>query len=203
MRDILFPARPLELRLAYTGPRGSGKTTNLDIIRQAIDRLELASVTGTSISSIGKAPIDFLYFEAQRGTRTRLGFRLSTLPQIEDYFHLWKMMLKSCHGLVIVLDSQMEKIEENQSCIGRVMDYLSLWDLPLHEFPCVLQYNKSDLPGALPRELLDEKLNPFGKVSFPACARNREGVLLTFMAIVEELLPSMESASSHRERSGG
>lgn len=189
--------------LAYGGPRGSGKTTNLDVIRQAICRGELSSLVSTSISSIGKAPIDFLYFEVERRGREKLGFRIMTLPQIEDYFHLWKMILKTCHGLVIVVDSQMERMEENQSCMRRIIDSLNLWGTPAHEFPFILQYNKTDLPGALPREVLDEKLNLFGKVSFASSATHREGILRTFMAISQELLPSREMADNSVERSGG
>lgn len=195
MKEPSAGKRPLEIVLSYAGPRGSGKTTSLEVLREAIGRGELVGVVGTSIASIGNAPIDFLYFEVERNGRPKLGFRITTLPQIEDYFHLWKMVLRGSHGIVIVVDSQMEMMDENQSCIRRIVDSLSLWKKPLREFPLLLQYNKSDLPGALPRDVLDEKLNLFGKSSLTSSAVNREGVLPAFISIAQEIMPRTEEAA--------
>jgi GTPase SAR1 family protein len=195
LRESSAGNRPLEIVLSYAGPRGSGKTTSLDVLRQAIGRGELAGVVGTSIASIGKAPIDFLYFEVERMGRAKLGFRITSLPQIEDYFHLWKMILRGSHGVVMVADSQMEKMEENQSCMRRIVDSLNLWRKPVQEFPLILQYNKSDLPGALPKEVLDEKLNLFGKTSLTSSAVNREGILPAFISITQEIMPRREESA--------
>ena len=54
--------------------------------------------------------------------------------------------------------------------------------------PLVLQYNKQDLPDLLPRRELDAALNPWKRPTFPAVAAPGEGVLETFLAVVQEML---------------
>jgi hypothetical protein len=47
----------------------------------------------------------------------------------------------------------------------------------------VLQYNKRDLPNALPVAVLDKYLNPFNWPRFEACAASGPGVFDTLKGI--------------------
>ncbi|MFQ6103498.1 MAG: ADP-ribosylation factor-like protein [Candidatus Glassbacteria bacterium] len=194
----------MELRIAYGGPRGSGKTANLYYLQSAISGGDLAAYVTTSISSVGKAPIDFLYFDIERKDGDRLHFRITALPQMEDYLHLWKMILRDCHGIVIVIDSQMERMEENQSCLRKITDILSSWKIAPEEFPILLQYNKCDLPYALSGEELAKRLNLFGRSGVEASAARGTGVLNTFMKISKLVLMKKQmEKNSHGKLEGG
>ncbi len=184
----------MELRLAYGGPRGSGKTTNLVGIQNAISGADLSDYVSMSISSIGKSPIDFLYFELEQKGLEKYTFRIVTLPHYDDYFHLWKMILSDCHGVVVVFDSRAEKMEENLAYLRMVIDSLSSMNITPEDFPIFFQYNKTDLPDALPGQELEERLNLFGRWSHHATALNGEGILRTFMAIAHSLLPGVAFA---------
>lgn len=189
----------MELRLAYGGPRGSGKTTNLRFIETAISHGDLSSVVRTSVSSIGKSPIDFLSFELESSVSEKVCFRITGLPPPDDYRYLWKMILNDCDGIVMVLDSQLESLEENRSSLCSLLDVLSAWRRDVELMPVVLQFNKSDLPGALPAEVLDRRINTIRKESLVASAVQGEGVLETFMTISNLLLKSSSIADSTTE----
>jgi hypothetical protein len=57
--------------------------------------------------------------------------------------------------------------------------------------PLVLQYNKQDLEALLPRSELDRTLNFWGRKAFPAVAARGEGVMPTFVAVVQEMLAAI------------
>ena len=188
-------------KLAYAGPPGCGKTTNLLALREVIGRQELSGIVSSSVSSIGTAPIDFLGFEVSRPGSRRIVFRITTLPRIEDYRSLWRMVLYDSHGVVVVMDSRIDMIEENRICLRRITESMARREKEnvMHALPIVLQYNKSDLPGAVPKELLDRRLNHMGAASIRACAQRGEGVLSTFVEIGRRV---MEASGRGRRKTG-
>ncbi len=193
----------MEFRLAYCGPRGSGKTTNLRFIETAISHGDLSSIISASVSSIGKSPIDFLSFTLVSGVSEPIHFKLTSLPSVEDYQHLWKMILHDSHGIVMVLDSQLECIEESRASLWTLMDALTAWKRNVESTQVVLQFNKSDLPGALPLEVLDRRVNFFRKDSLRASAIQGEGVLETFMTVSNHLIETGTAAGKPIEWPGG
>jgi GTPase SAR1 family protein len=193
----------VEFRLAYCGPRGSGKTTNLRFIETAISHGDLTSIIRTCTSSIGKAPIDFLSFTLESRDAEPIDFRITSLPQFEDYRHLWKMILHDSHGVVVVLDSRLESVEENRSSLWSLMDAITSWKRKVESVPVVLQFNKSDLPGALPLDVLDRRVNFLRKDSLRASAIQGDGVLETFMTVSNLLITAGAEAGKQIEWLGG
>jgi signal recognition particle receptor subunit beta len=69
-----------------------------------------------------------------------------------------------------VADSQEPVLDANLDALGQPQgEPRGQRDRP-GEIPTVLQYNKRDLPNALPVEILNEKLNPRGLPFFEAVA---------------------------------
>jgi len=192
--------RIVELRIVYAGPPGSGKTTNLEFIRSVVSGPDLSDIVKQCVSSIGKSPVDFLFFEIERKGAGRLGFRIYSLPQFEDHPFLWKMILEGCHGIIVVIDSQLEKLEENQTCLSKIINFLSTTRATRSRYPVFFQYNKRDLPGALLARDLDDKLGLYAERSTKASAVRGKGVLVTLMEMSERLLEDTDAAVDRKEK---
>ena len=66
--------------------------------------------------------------------------------------------------------------------------------------PLVFQYNKQDLATLIPRPELDLSLNPWGRKVFPAVAARGDGVMETFMAVVQEMLSAIAVKYNLKEK---
>jgi signal recognition particle receptor subunit beta len=62
----------------------------------------------------------------------------------------------------------------------------------LHKTPCVIQYNKRDLPNAAPLAEIQRVLNPSEMPEFEACATTGEGVFETLKAVARLVLRDLK-----------
>jgi hypothetical protein len=92
------------------------------------------------------------------------------------------MVLKSADCVVFVADSQEPMLDANRDALKNLRENLEANEIDPDEIPVVLQYNKRDLPNALPVDVLNEKLNPKGAPYFEAIAMKGEGVEATLKA---------------------
>jgi signal recognition particle receptor subunit beta len=76
-----------------------------------------------------------------------------------------KLILKGVDGIVFVADSQMDRMEANQESMQNLYDNMSEYGYDITRMPFVIQYNKRDLPNALPLDELQASLNPGWEVN--------------------------------------
>ena len=114
---------------------------------------------------------DFLPIELGtiRGMKTRI--QLYTVPGQVFYNATRRMVLKGADCVVFVCDSQEPMLDANIESFENLRQNLEANEIDPDEIPMVLQYNKRDLPNALPIEILNERLNPRG----PALLRGGGG----------------------------
>jgi signal recognition particle receptor subunit beta len=62
-----------------------------------------------------------------------------------------------------VADSDPDKLEANIENFQDMVENLREYGLDLDKVPLIIQYNKRDLPNAIPFEVLEESLNPEGR----------------------------------------
>jgi signal recognition particle receptor subunit beta len=78
-------------------------------------------------------------------------------------------------------------MRENIASLQELAENIKKQNKNFREFPMVLQYNKRDVPGALPLETMDQYLNPpqlkMGWQRYEAEAMNGRGVFDTLKAI--------------------
>jgi len=96
--------------------------------------------------------------------------------------------LNGADGVVFVADSQRNKLEENVRSLQELARNITRQGKRFAEFPVVLQYNKRDLPNALPVAVLDRYLRyrtSDGNLveRFEAVATTGRGVFDTLKAI--------------------
>ena len=69
------------------------------------------------------------------------------------------MILKGVDGVVFVADSQPARLDANLESLDNLRENLTERGYDLESLPFVVQYNKRDLPGAMPVEELRALLN--------------------------------------------
>lgn len=197
MVQINFALREVNCKIVYYGPGMSGKTTNLEIVHKKAPEANKGELT--SIATEGDRTLFFDFMPLDLGTiagmRTR--FQLYTVPGQVYYNSTRKLVLQGVDGIVFVADSSESKMEENLESLENLKNNLAEYGKDIRELPIVLQYNKRDLPDALPVEALNAKLNPWGVPYFEAVAITGEGVFPTLKCLSGMVLETLNR--DHRE----
>lgn len=189
MPNVFHAQKEILLKLVYYGPGLGGKTTNLEYIHahsRPERRGKLLSLSNESERTLffDLLPLDL---GAYRGYAARL--HLCTVPGQIAYDATRRLVLRSVDGVVLVVDSQEEMLDENRASVANLAINLANVGLDPSRVPMVVQYNKQDLPDALPKERLRELLGvPPGVAEFEASAKFGGGVQETLRAIVRECM---------------
>ncbi|MCZ6822824.1 MAG: GTPase domain-containing protein [Deltaproteobacteria bacterium] len=189
MAFINYSAREINCKLVYYGPGLCGKTTNLKFIYEKIAESAKGKMISLATESERTLFFDFLPLSLGeiRGYKTR--FHLYTVPGQVFYDASRKLILKGVDGVVFVADSQEERYEANLESMDNLVGNLREQGLELERLPCVIQYNKRDLPNAMPVDELRAELNPQGKRhDFEASAASGKGVFETLKALAKLVL---------------
>ncbi|MFP6639715.1 MAG: ADP-ribosylation factor-like protein, partial [Myxococcota bacterium] len=162
MSFINYSAREINCKIVYYGPGLCGKTTNLQHIYNRTN----PDVKGKMISLATETErtlfFDFLPLALGeiRGFKTR--FHLYTVPGQVFYDASRKLILKGVDGAVFVADSQVERMEANLESLDNLDVNLEEQGYNLEKLPFVVQYNKRDLPNAVPLDELRPLINTRG-----------------------------------------
>src|SRR5687767_2496313 len=131
-------------------------------------------------------PIFPLDLGSIRGFTTR--FHLYTVPGQVFYDASRKLILKGVDGVVFVADSQEERMEANIESIRNLEENLREHGFDLAVIPYALQFNKRDLPTAVPVDQLYRVLNYKREPTFEAVATTGLGVFDTLKAVAKQIL---------------
>src|SRR5882757_5586028 len=193
MAIINQATKELQVKIVYYGPAKSGKTTNLEQVHsnvQVPSSTAKGKMTSLATSSDRTLFFDFFPLEAVaiKGFKTK--FALFTVPGQVIYNATRQIVLRGVDGIVFVADSQYDKMEENIETFKHLEDNLKTLNLSLDDIPCVMQYNKRDLPDVAPIEYMDYVLNnrEVQLPSFEASAASCQGVFETLNMITRLLL---------------
>ena len=194
-----YSTKELTAKVVYYGPGLCGKTTNLQWIHEKLPIRNKGKMLSLATEADRTLFFDFLPIElgSIRGMKTRI--QLYTVPGQVFYNATRRMVLKGADCVVFVADSQEAMIEADLDSLANLRENLEVNEINAAEIPMVLQYNKRDLPNALPVEILNERLNPRGVPFFEAVARQGIGVeetlkgatTLVFSALAYGQAPSL------------
>lgn len=181
--------REIHLKVVYYGPGLGGKTTNLEFIHGKT-RPELR---GKLISLATEAErtlfFDLLPVELGVFKKYQVRLHLCTVPGQIAHDRTRRLILRHVDGIVFVVDSQPLRIDDNRESIDNLAENLRLQGDDPDRLPLVVQYNKRDLPGALPVEELHEALGiPPDVDELAAVALRGKGVFPTVKAILKACL---------------
>ncbi len=173
-------------KLVYYGPGLCGKTTNLQWIHANLSFKTKGKLVSLATQTDRTLFFDFLPVELGtiRGMRTRM--QIYTVPGQVFYESTRRMVLKGCDAVVFVADSQAAMLDANAESLRSLRQNLLINEID-PTIPQVIQYNKRDLPTALPVSVLNARLNPRNLPCFEAVAFKGTGVEDTLKGITRQL----------------
>lgn len=183
MALINVAAREIHGKIVYYGPGLCGKTTNLQYIHGQIpgngrsDLLSIATETERTLF------FDFMPLELGKVHGFSIRFHLYTVPGQVLYERTRVAVLNGADGVVFVADAQRDRLADNLQSLRELAQNLKNQGKRLVDYPLVMQYNKMDLPTALPTPVLDRYLNTVRVPRFEASAVHGQGVFETLRAV--------------------
>src|SRR5258705_4047670 len=154
-----YSTKELTAKVVYYGPGLCGKTTNLQWIHEKTPIKNKGKMLSLATETDRTLFFDFLPIElgSIRGMKTRI--QLYTVPGQVFYNATRRMVLKGADCVVFVADSQEPVLEANMESLKNLRENLEANEINTAEIAMVVQFNKRDLPNALPLEMLNERLN--------------------------------------------
>ncbi|MBX3020742.1 MAG: gliding-motility protein MglA [Bdellovibrionales bacterium] len=188
MSFINYNAKEIHCKIVYYGPSLGGKTTNLQWVYQKTagpEKSDLFSMPGDVERTLF---FDFLPLNVGeiRGFKTR--FHLYTVPGQVVYEPSRKLILKGLDGVVFVADSQAERMEENIQSMENLKKNLEQQGYDIKDIPLVIQYNKRDLPNAVPLAEMRAALNKYNSVDFESTASEGKGVFESLRTVSKAII---------------
>jgi signal recognition particle receptor subunit beta len=195
MSFINYAAKEINCKIVYVGTGLSGKTTNLQYVYEHTQKDSRGKLVSLSTENERTLFFDFLPLSVGeiRGYKTR--FHLYTVPGQTFYELSREYILKGVDGLVFVADSEPERMEANIEAWHQLEKSLERQGYDVHRLPLVLQYNKRDLPGAVPVDEMEATFNPTQRPFFEAVANQGRGVMETLTRICQLVIEELKGGS--------
>lgn len=175
----------IDLKIVYYGPGMSGKTTNLEWAHQNIDPSLRSDILSLKTKEDRTIFFDFMQFEVGKIRGLTPKFNLYTVPGQDMYAMSRKIILNGVDGIIYVADSRKDRMRDNLFTLIDLVKNLRANKHQVEDFPLILQYNKRDLPDALPVPYLRKTLNRFNAPDFEAIATEGEGVFESLKCVID------------------
>ncbi len=185
---VSYSGREINAKIVYYGPGLSGKTTNLEKIYDSVPETNRGRMVSMKTQTDRTLFFDLLPLDLGdlQGMKTRL--LLYTVPGQVYYNATRKLVLKGVDAVVFVADSAADKMAENRESFANLEMNLKAYGIDIRTMPLVMQYNKRDLPTAMPIEDMNKELNRLNVPWFEAQAANGTGVFETLRGVSKLLL---------------
>ncbi len=176
MATINYALREISVKIVYYGTGLCGKTTNLQVIHRKVptefksDMVSLATETDRTLF------FDFLPLDLGKIKGFSTKFQLYTVPGQVYYNATRKLVLRGVDGVVFVVDSAPDKIQENIESFKNLEENLTEYGYQRENIPIILQYNKRDVPNAVPVDKLNSMINKYGLPWNEAIAIQGKGI---------------------------
>src|SRR3989441_6999515 len=153
MALINHRAREIHFKIVYYGPGLGGKTTNLKCLHERLPAERRGRLVSIATDHERTLFFDFLPIDLGQvgGLTTR--FHLYTVPGQTYYRLSRRAVLQGLDGVVFVADSHPAREAANRESLDDLnaqLETLEFSPQQLARLPRIFQYNKRDLPVALP-----------------------------------------------------
>lgn len=182
---INYGLNQVDLKIVYYGPGFSGKTTNLEWAHSHIDPTLRSDLLNLKTKEDRTIFFDFMQFEVGTIKGLTPKFNLYTVPGQDIYTASRRIILTGVDGIIYVADSSRNRMRDNLFTLIDLVKNLRANRHQVENFPIIIQYNKRDLPDALPLDYLRKTLNRFGAPEYEGCAIKGVGVFECLKTAIE------------------
>lgn len=189
MPTVHHARKEVFLKIVYYGPGLGGKTSNLQYIHARARPEHKGKLISLETEAERTLFFDLMPVELGKFKGYSVRLHLCTVPGQIAHDETRRLILRSVDGVVFVVDSQPQAIEDNVESIRNLEVNLRLQGTDPNRLPLVVQYNKRDLPNVLSVAELRQWLGvPSGIPEVEASARVGFGVSETLKRIVKSCL---------------
>jgi len=183
--------KTINTKIVYYGPGLGGKTTSLRVVHHVLDPEHRVRLVALQTEQDRTLFFDYVPLDLGElgGFRVRVqGF---TVPGQVKYDLTRRYVLVGADAVIFVADSAPDRQPANVESLDNLRRNLATNGLSYDGIPVVFQYNKRDLPDAVPAQEMDRQLNDRDAPSFVATATERSGVYEAFIECVRLMLAAV------------
>lgn len=169
-------------KIVFYGASLCGKTTTLAWLYNKVDGLEKGKFTQLADPTGRTLFFDFVPMQATKG----VVFDVYTTAGQERHRHQRKIVNQGVDGLIFVVDSSASQFQENVESLNELNTRLG--GQLGKNIPLVITLNKRDVPDALPRSELIQKLKIQDYPIYETVATTGLGVKRAFQSLAREIL---------------
>ena len=200
MVQINMSEREITVKVVYYGPALSGKTTNLQMLHEMMDRDSRSKMVTLDTTGDRTLYFDFLPIEFGTQNGFSVKIKLFTVPGQVMHKSTRKIVLSGADAVAFIADSQRSSASANAYSWRDMEANLKANGIDFDRVPKVVQFNKRDLPDV--KSLADIK-NSWGDIpTFPAVALKGEGVIETFRELMRVLYRSLDEKHDFSSKFG-
>jgi len=181
--------RTINAKLVYYGVGVGGKTTSLQQVHGILcprNEVQLVSINTEEDSTL---LFDFLPINLGQVGGFKIRIQGFTVPGQPKYRQMRKYVLQGADAVVLVVDSQRSRLQENLESLQSMRENLRTSTGTSEDIPIVVQYNKRDLDDVLPEADLDRSFRFRDDIAtFPSVATEGQGVFEAFVEAVSALV---------------
>lgn len=182
MGFINLAERTVHAKLVYYGIGSGGKTTSLQAVHGIMCPSNEVKLVSINTEDDATLLFDFLPIDMGEVEGFKIGIQGFTVPGQPKYRRMRKYVLQGADAVVLVVDSQRSRLEENIEALESLIENLKSNGLDPKTLPIFVQYNKRDLEDIMTEAEMDPHFLFRDDIkSFPTVATESQGVYETFV----------------------
>lgn len=193
MSFINDKTKEINCKVIYYGPALSGKTTTLRCIYTEAKGSAQGEMISLSQDDDRTLYFDFIPLNLGKIKDYTVRLHLYTVPGEVAYQQARALISKGADSMVFIADSQLTRMDANLKSLMNLKDILKLEGHAWGDLPCVFQYNKRDLPDAMPPLEMRRYLNGEGFDEYETVATTGEGVMDAFRSVSTLVLRGLKN----------
>lgn len=185
MAFVNYAAREITLKIVYYGPGLGGKTTNVRSLHGGTAAERRGKLVELSTDEERTLMFDFAPLAVGEVHGFRLRTHVYSVPGQIFYAATRRLIVRGADAIVFVADSNPDRLDANEISLEHLEADLTEHFGDPRGVPCVMQYNKRDVPDATPLAHMQRVLNPHGWPEYEAVALHGIGVQTTSRAALK------------------
>ena len=186
---------PVTAHIVYWGTEGAGKRSSLRAVHEKLK----ADHRGPLRTVPTRLDPTVLYetFSIQVGNIAGAPTHLEivAIPGEEGLEATRKQLLDQLDGIVIVLDAQADRLEDNLRSVSELRESLASYGQTLEDIPVVIQYNKRDLGEPFAIEALHRRIALPHAAVFETIATRSSGVLQALTTLSKSVIRAFQETN--------